>query len=94
MSRSKGFDTLVRADGKIVCLAGMLSPTSNGGFNNRRVGRVSLAERGLEKMRLSGWESSHHRPSGDRGSPSRTGLDRTVKLSGRKASQSTGSVVG
>ncbi len=55
---------------------------------------VSLDERRLEKRRLSDRECSRRRPSGDRGSPSWTGLDGRVKLSGRKASQSTGSVVG
>ncbi len=55
---------------------------------------VSLDERGLEKRRLSGWECSRRCPSGDRVSPSWTGLDGRVKLSGRKALQSTGSVVG
>ncbi len=35
-------------------------------FQNRRVGRVSLVERGLEKIRLSGRECSRRRPSGDR----------------------------
>ncbi len=49
-------------------------------FQNRCVGRVSLVERGLEKIRLSGRECSCWRPSGDRGSPSRTGLDRRVKV--------------
>ncbi len=63
-------------------------------FQNRRDGRVSLVEHGLEKIRLSGRECSRRRPSGDRGSSSRTDLDRRVKLGGRKASQSTGSVVG
>ncbi len=51
-------------------------------FQNRRVRRVSLVERGLEKIRLSGRECSRRRPSGDRGSPSRTGLDRKVKFLG------------
>ncbi len=55
---------------------------------------VSLDERGLEKRRLSGRECSRRCPSGDRGSPSWTGLDGRVNLSGRKSSQSTGSVVG
>ncbi len=49
-------------------------------FQNRCVGRVSLVERGLEKIRLSGRECSCWRPSGDRGSPSRTGLDRRVNV--------------
>ncbi len=55
---------------------------------------VSLDERGLEKRRLSGRECSRRRPSGYRGLLSGQVLDGRVKLSGRKASQSTGSVVG
>ncbi len=51
-------------------------------FQNRHVRRVSRVERGLEKIKLSGRECSRRRPSGDRGSPSRTGLDRRVKFRG------------
>ncbi len=51
-------------------------------LKNRRVGRVSLVERGLEKIRLSGRECSRRRPSGDRGSPSGIGLDRKAKFKG------------
>ncbi len=76
------------------CLAGRLSPTSDGGFNNCRVGRVSLAEHGTLKDKivwpgaLAGvrrWRS---------GLAESDGLDRRAKFRGRKVSQSTGSVVG
>ncbi len=52
-------------------------------FQKRRVGRVSLVERGLKtKIRLSVRECSRRRPSGDWGSPSRMGLDRKAKFRG------------
>ncbi len=51
-------------------------------FQKRRVGWVSLVERGLEKIRLSGRECSRRRPAGDRGSQSRMGLDRNAKFRG------------
>ncbi len=34
------------------CLAGKLSPTSDGGFNNCRAGRVSFAEHGTLKGKI------------------------------------------
>ncbi len=75
-------------------LAGRLSPTSDGGFNNCRVGRVSLAEHGTLKDKIV-WPGLLSPASvGRSGLAESDGLDRRAEFRGRKASQSTGSVVG
>ncbi len=45
------------------CLAGKLSPTSDGGFNNCRAGRVSFAEHGTLKGKIVWLGASRRRPT-------------------------------
>ncbi len=45
------------------CLAGKLPPTSDGGFNNCRAGRVSFAEHGTLKGKIVWLGGSRRRPT-------------------------------
>ncbi len=55
------------------CLAGKLSPTSDGGFNNCRAGRVSFAEHGTLKGKIVWLGGSRRRLTVVSELPCRTG---------------------